>query len=163
MENEVKTPLSQADLDRAATNDPATSPTFKLGDREFKVLDLNYKDYIRFFSHLKPMIGVIVGAIATSRGVPMSLPAFDSMSLIDYCAEELPEMVRIICSQTDPTITAEEVTTLGKTPFTLARIVAMQMNRNNMINDFMDFLKETLPLLKAAMGLLGKKPTQPQQ
>lgn len=159
MENEVKTPLSQADIDRAATNDPAPSPSFTLGNREFKILDLPYKEYIRFFSHLKPMVGAVVGAIAMSRGVPMGTPAFDSMSLITYCSDELPEMVRIVCAQSDPTITTEEVMELGKTPFALARVAAMQINRNNMINDFMDFLKETLPLLKAAMGMLGKKPS----
>ena len=145
--------LSSAEISRAFTNDPVLSTDdFQLGDRTFKVVDLGYDDYITFMTMLEPLLSALVGKISAKSGLKLpdiDLGTFTISGLTSYCKDSLPEMVRIICSQTDPTITIEEVKTLGKTPFKLAEIVIIQVNRNGIVKEFTAFFGQILRLMKA--------------
>jgi hypothetical protein len=141
------TGLSEAAIVRAATNDPALSTTeVTLGDRTFKIVDLPYKDYLAFLVAFKPLLGVFMATAGSGLEVS-GLPAFDASDLITYCSDTLPEMVRIVCKQTDPTITVDEVMELGKTPFKLANIVLIQVQQNQMIKEITDFFGTILALM----------------
>lgn len=151
--------LSQKDIVRAVTNDPSlSSDEFKLGDRTFKVVDLGYDDYLKFMVAMKPLLSGIAAGMSKAKGV--SVPGIDlpetsatEMKILEFCQDELPEMVRIVCAQTDPDITVAEIKKLGKTPFNLAPIALKQMVRNNIISQFTSFFGQILPL----MGMVGLK------
>jgi hypothetical protein len=158
------TPPTPEAIVQAATNNPQlATDEFKLGDRVFKVIDLDYDSYIRFFAYLRPLINAVASGMAQRQGI--SIPSIElpesSLSatrLIDFCIADLPEMVRLICAQTVPDITVEEVKTNGKTPFVLAAIVVKQLVRNNVVAQFTSFFGQILPLMK----MLGLK-TQPSE
>jgi len=143
---------------QASTNAPQlATDEFKLGDRVFKIIDLDYDSYIRFFAYLRPLINAVASGMAQRQGV--SIPSIDlpesSLSatrLIDFCIADLPEMVRLICAQTYPDTTVEEVKGNGKTPFVLAAIVIKQLVRNNVVGQFVSFFGQILPLMKT-LGL----------
>lgn len=143
-----ETILSQTEIVRAATNDPMLSDdSFTLGDRTFQIVDLAYDDYIMFFTYLQPLFesfasGITDGVISTGANFSVS-------DLLKHCASSLPNMVCLMCRQTDPYITAEDVKKLGKNPFVLAAAVLKQIRRNRMIEDISDFFEQILPLLKA--------------
>lgn len=156
--------LSERDKVFAATNDPSLAPDkFKLGDRTFKVVHLRYDDYIKFLSLLKPFIDGLGKAVAAKAG--MQIPGItlvpdklDASMLMDFCLAELPEMVRIVCAQTDPNVTVEQVKEWAGDPFTLCAIVLKQIALNNMIGKIASFFATMLPLL-TRMGLAKTKPT----
>ncbi len=141
---------------KAAVNSPDMSDIgFKLGTREFKVIDLGYDDYLKFITFLTPMLEVFIGSLASVEGVNVLKQSsdIDATSIIKYCGERLPSIVCIVCNQTDPTVTQDDVKKWAKSPFELCNIVLLQIEKNGIISDFASFFAATLPLLKGAMNL----------
>lgn len=144
----TKTP-TQTEIVRAATNSPELSThSFTLGDRTFPIVDLPYDDYIKFFAYLQPLIEKFAGAVT---GISFTSQANDDLSvsgLITYCSASLPEMVRMMCAQTDPSVTVDDVKSWVRSPFKLASIVMEQVKANKVIEDLADFFDQIVPLLK---------------
>jgi len=144
--------ITEAEKMRAAINSPALSDDeFQLGDKTYKIVDLSYDSYIEFCALLKPVLVGLFSELAPSNMADVitqltQLEKTNVLQLLDYCVDKLPEMVRIIVAQTDPSITAKEVKERGKNPFTLARIVMRQMARNHIIKDFADFFVQIAPM-----------------
>jgi hypothetical protein len=158
MEN-TESKLSQLEIVRAATNDPAMSErVVVLGDREFPVVDLDYSSYCRFLAKLQPLLQAVAGRLGVTRGL-VQANDFGLNTLIDYCAYDLPEMAHIVVSQTDPDITVEDVKKLGKTPFKLANIVLAQIEQNEMITEIANFFVQMLPLLSEGRKLMMDEET----
>src|SRR6185312_10862269 len=142
------TTLNAAEIARAVTNDPALAlDSFTLGDVEYKLVDLPYDDYIVFVSLLEPLINTFVKGAAGKRGISLnglevaSSSEMTVSSLLTYCHASLPQMVQVICRQTDPAITTDAIKVAGKTPFRLAEIVLKQIIHNNIIKDFASFFQ----------------------
>jgi hypothetical protein len=137
--------ITSIDIARAATNDPALAPTkVVLGDRSFPVMDMPYEDNVKFLAFLQPLLESIAGRVAGLTGDS----GLASAGLMKYCASSLPEMAHMVCRQSDPSITVEEVKRLGKTPIRLAGVVAAQMKHDRTVQDIVDFFNQMLPLLK---------------
>lgn len=144
--------ITNIEIARAATNDPALATTsVKLGERDFPLMDMPYEDNVKFLAFLQPLLESVAGRMS---GVSVDT-GLASAGLMKYCAEHLPEMACMVCKQSDPSITVEEVKRLGKSPVRLASVVAAQMQHDRTINDIVDFFKQMLPLLK--MTGLGSK------
>lgn len=151
---ELVTPApSEREIIFAATNEPALAPDeFKLGDRTFKVMNLKYDDYIKFLGYLRPFLEGIGQALVASKGIQVpniniNGPSFNIDTLLTFCINDLPEMARIVCKQTDPTVTAEQIKEWAGEPFTLCEIILRQVARNNMIGQFASFFGQLLPIL----------------
>jgi hypothetical protein len=141
--------LTTSDITRAAINTPPLSPDkFTLGDREFPILDLPYDDYVEFIEAFTPIIDMITNSqrgIPEIPGIGLGEPqSFSVRDVFKFCGKELPRLVHIICRQSDKAITVEDIKLLAKTPFQLAEIVVMQIERNRMIKDFADFFPRIL-------------------
>jgi hypothetical protein len=146
----VETPsLSPEQILRAATNDPALSKdTFTLGSKTFKVVDLKYDDYLKFITYLSPLLDAIAKSMLSMTGrVEESEEKFSTSTLFQYCGKELPEMARIVCAQTEPDITPDEVKELAGTPFKLIDVVWAQIVRNKMIDEIAAFFGRMAALL----------------
>src|SRR6185436_10259233 len=106
---------------QAALNVPELAQMgFKMGDKEYPILDLPYDDYIQFLALLQPFLEAFTGQLAKAAGLGDNSGAATATSLIKYCAETLPEMVQIIARQSVPAITVQDVKILCKTPFKMA-------------------------------------------
>jgi hypothetical protein len=147
----TETALAPQELSRAVTNDPSLSTDeFQLGDRTFKVCDLNYKEYVKFTSLVAPLIEGLASKLSKSTGISVpgiDLSGFGPSSLLRFASDDLPEMARMVCAKSDPNITVEQVMELGKTPIVLAEVVMKQMVRNNIIGDFSRLFRLLLPLM----------------
>lgn len=152
-----KTGIDAREVARAATNDPALSLSeFVLGDKTFKIVDLAYDDYIKFLALLQPLIEGVVNGASTAgsfdvAGIHVASEGFTVQGILKYCTTKLPEMVRIICAATDPSVTVDDVKRLGRNPFRLAEIVLKQIAQNKMIQDFASFFQRAMPLLQQAL------------
>lgn len=145
--------LSDTEVIRAATNDPALSERqIKLGDRTFTIVDLEYDDYLVFITKLAPLMKAFASGLLASKGIGSESPSLDPLAIIEYCASDVPELALLVCSQTDKTITLKEVKKLGKNPFNLATVVLKQIEQNNMIGDITSFFAQILPLLRVTAG-----------
>lgn len=147
--------LTDEQILAAATNSPVLSPDqFKLGDQTFKIVHLPYDDYVTFLGYLQPFLSAMV--LGKSKEQKVSIPGINlgvgasPLALVEFCSNELPEMVRLIVKQTDPTVTVKTIKELAGTPFVLAGIVFQQLVRNQMIADFASFFKQMMPLLSLA-------------
>jgi hypothetical protein len=139
--SEQNNELTQTDIIRAATNDPSLATReFTLGDRTFKVVDLKYDDYLTFLSHLQPLLQAVMST--------MTGETLDVAQILKHCGAKLPEMVLLMCRQTDPNITIDEIKELGRTPFKMAQTVLVQIEHNRMIQDISDFFEQILPMVK---------------
>lgn len=132
--------ISDRELARAVTNSPALSDDqVQLGDRVFTIIDLDYDEYVLFTTMLKPLLEVLFARMAGAPTVP-GIDLADGLTSVDgimrFATKDLPEMARLVCSKTDPTITVDEVKKLAKNPFKLSEVVVAQILRNNIINDF---------------------------
>ena len=143
--------LTLPEIHRAAFNLPADQ--FALGDRLFQLQDLSYDNYLLFLGYLTPLIEVVVQRAAGSAGV--SIPGIDLQSnalsannILKLCGKELPEMVQIMCRESAPDITVEEVKALAKRPTVLVTAVIKQIKQNGMIQDFADFFGQVLSVVK---------------
>jgi hypothetical protein len=150
----VQPSLSEQEILAAATNHPSLSTDeFVLGDRTYKVVSLPYDDYITFLTYLQPFLDGIVGKIADKAevsipGISLSSP-IDASAFVRFCGKSLPEMARLICKQTNPDITVDEIKVQAGNPFVLASIVLKQVNKNKMIATFASFFGQLTPLLKS--------------
>lgn len=163
---ELVTPSpSEREINLAATNNPALAPDeFTLGDRKFKVMNLRYDDYICFLGYLRPFLEGIGKSLVSNRGVQVpditiNSSMLDAGALFTFCINDLPDMVRIVCKQTDKTVTVEDVKDWAGEPFILCEIVLRQVARNNMIGQFASFFAHLLPIL-TRMGLTQKMATE---
>lgn len=135
-------PLSGVELTRAALN--GTVSEFVLGDRTFKIADLPYRDYLAFVRYLAPLFDA-AGSQMVSAKLGITVPGLDfgpgisASGILDACSDVLPNMVQIICRQTDPTITVDDVMDLAKRPTALVGPVIAQIVQNKMIEDFSNF------------------------
>lgn len=156
-----KTNITNEEAVKAAINVPELSEVkFILGDIEFKVIDLGYDDYLKFLTFLTPMLEAFVGSLASIGGVRVMTPAAEvnATAIIKYCGESLPELACLVCNQTDPSITKEDVKKWSvqgspKGPFKLAEIVLKQIDQNKIIADFASFFGQMLPMIQAALNL----------
>lgn len=156
-EQPTEVTLSQEQIAQAATNDPQLAPDeFQLGDRVFKILDLPYDDYVKFLAHLQPFIDVLAAKMGGRQGVKLEGldlgDGFSIATIVKFCGASLPEMARIVCSQSDPTVTVEDVKKLGRNPFMLASIVLRQLVRNGIIQDFASFFGQVIPLMRRSLA-----------
>lgn len=147
--------ITEVEKTRAALNLPTNQ--FMLGDKVFTISDLSYDDYLRFIQFAQPLIETLISKVVTSRntgikiaGLNLSPEQINIGSLIQTLGNTLPEMAQLICKNTDPDITVEEVKKLAKTPFPLANAVFMQVKQNGMIKDFSDFFGLMTKALKAS-------------
>lgn len=145
--------LTEQDKIRAAVNAPAD--TFVLGDKTFEIKDLPYDDYLQFVGLVSPLIDVLVNRVktqmsATIPGIDLDTTKFNAAQIIQFCGSTLPEMVHIICRQTDPDITVDEIKRLAGRPTVLANIVMQQMIQNGIIQDFTDFFGQMVRTLRGS-------------
>jgi hypothetical protein len=165
VEKPVTPVLSEREINFAATNSPDLAPDeFKLGERTFKVMNLRYDDYIAFLGYLKPFLDGIGKAIVSSKGIKVpeieiNPSTLNASTLFQFCLKDLPAMVRIVCAQTDKTVTVEQIKEWAGEPFTLCEIVIKQIVRNQMIAHFSSFFAHLLPIL-ARLGLAQKMAKQ---
>lgn len=161
-EEQVTPAPSEREVIFAATNEPTLSPDeFKLGPKTFKVMNLRYDDYIQFLGYLRPFLEGIGQALVASKGIQVPSisiegPSLNIDALFNFCLRDLPDMARIVCSQTDESVTVEQVKEWAGEPFTLCEIVLRQVARNNMIGQFASFFGQLLPILMR-MGLMATK------
>lgn len=156
----MKTKKAAADLPekevlRAATNSPTLSEdSFLFAGKTYKIVDLSYDHYITFVSLLKPVLEGVFSHLAPANvAQQLELPQkLDIYKLIGYCADQLPELVRIVIAQTEPEVTLDFVKQNHKSPFNLATIVMKQIIRNGIIRDFTDFFAQAAPLLETMTG-----------
>lgn len=144
--------ISDRELARAVTNDPALSDDqFELGGRVFTIIDLDYDEYVTFTTMLKPLLEVLFARMSGSTSVPgIDLSSEASVDgVMQFTLKDLPEMARIVCSKTDPDITIADVKKLAKQPFKLAEVVVAQVIRNNIINDFASVFTQLRRLILA--------------
>jgi hypothetical protein len=146
-----KVELTEREIVFAAINDPdLAADSFELAGETFKIVNLKYKSYLKFISHIQPLAGVVTKALAQQEGIPgldlSTMGAVTASGIMDYCGEHLPAMVALICQQTRPEITAQWVEDNAFSPFQLAGIVMQQIAQNRMISDIARFF---VPLLKA--------------
>jgi hypothetical protein len=152
--NNTESTLPQLEIVRAATNDPSLATrTVTLGDREFPIVDLPYSEYLAYLTKLQPLIQGVAGRLGAMRGL-VEPTELGLGTLMEYCVNDLPEMVQISLRQTDPGITVEQVKKLGKTPFKLAYVVLAQIEQNNIISEVADFFVQMLPLLSEGRKLV---------
>ena len=146
--------LSKEELNRAAFNLPADE--FMLGGRVFKIHDLPYDDYCKFCSYVYPMIESFIKKFMAQRGGDLNLPdglraevpEFSGFDIFRVCEKQLPEMVCIICSQTDPTMTVTEVKRLAGRPQVLLAPVIQQIKLNHMVEEFASFFGQMMTMAK---------------
>src|SRR4051812_37799306 len=59
--------ITPAEAVRAVTNSPELAKNeFTLGVRTFQVVDLAYDDYLRFTTHLTPMLEILFGSLMST-------------------------------------------------------------------------------------------------
>jgi hypothetical protein len=144
--------LTDHDKAFAATNDPALSPqTFTLGGREFKMLFLKYKSQLQFMSHLQPLLKMMATSLGqTEVTVPelnLGTSGVSFENMISFCANEFPQMVALICQQTDKTITAAWVEDVAESPVQLLFIIMKQVAVNKMVEHIASFFVSIRPLM----------------
>lgn len=141
--------ITPEELVRAAINLPADQ--FKLGDRTFNIVDLPYDDYLEFTTNLAPFIEKVSSSLLSKFNVPnpdlVTTPEFNTSSIIASIGHNLPKLVQIICRQTDPFITTDDIKELAKKPTALIEPVIKQIKQNDMINDLASFFAQGMEIL----------------
>ncbi len=135
----------------AATNDPALSnDSFELGGKTYKVVHLKYKSYVAFLRLLEPVMKGVLGVMSHQAGLGLAgidLGKVDTSSLVGLATENLPSLVQIVCSQTEP-ITVQEIEEMETTPFDLANIVFMQVKKIQLGDKFSAFITRISETMK---------------
>lgn len=140
--------LTEKQVVAAATNAPELSEDeVLLGDRVVKVVDLPYDDYVTFLAYLQPAVEAFAAKLGEAAGVELRGSALPVGDIIRHCCDALPQMALLVCKQTNPEMTIEEVKALGKTPFRLAGVVLKQVEHNKMIQEIGDFFVQVMVLL----------------
>ena len=164
--------LTQQEKMSAALNLPAHAKDtdhFKLGDREFTVLDLNYDDFNEFVGYMQPLFDGIVGTIfkKPSQDLPgITLPdssAFSFASVLKYCSKDLPKMVVLVCNteakateDKSKEVTEKWVRKHLKDPVEAIEIIMLQVGKNEMISRIGSFFVRFLPQFQQAKALFQK-------
>lgn len=153
-----RTKITKEDAALAATNTLSIA-SFELGGKEYKVVNLRYDDYLKFITYLTPLLETFFGSLASVGGIKVVSPSspINAMSIVKYAGESLPELACIVCNQTDPTVTTENVkiwceNSEPRGPFKLAELVIKQIEQNKIVNDFASFFVQMLPMIKAALN-----------
>jgi hypothetical protein len=162
-----ETTLSEKEIARAVTNAPAlAADEFTIKDRTFKIVDLEYDDYLNFISMFKPVFEKITGTQASDTslpGIPLANPTSLKIdAILAYCKDDLPALACIVCNAQEKAQALldnrapnpDNMVTVAwlkknSNPLKLAGLVLKQLMNNNMITDFADFFVQALPLLKA--------------
>ncbi len=147
------TELTKEQITRAATNAPSLSPDqVKLGIETFTIVDLPFDDYLVFLSHMTPLLEAVSAKVLSMKGIslPTTSTEFSPALMMQYCSKSLPEMARLVLSQTEPSITVDDIKKKAKSPFEVASVVLKQVQHNNMIADITDFFVQVLPLIAVA-------------
>jgi hypothetical protein len=145
--------ISDYEKTRAAINAPSSH--FELGGRKFNIVDLPYDDYLQFVQYLTPFIDGFAARLIGSKvgfsipGVDLG-PAITVSSVIDMCGKQLPEMAQIVCRQTDPAITVEEIKKLAGKPGALVAPVIKQLTANRILEDFTTVFAQLTMILPTA-------------
>jgi hypothetical protein len=162
VEQPTEQPLTRTEIVAAATNSPALSDTsFTFGEREFKLLHLDYDSYLLFMAYLQPMLEGIAGKFAKSQGISLpglELPELDgataTSALMKFCKKDLPEMCCVVCNQQaikektpETMVDPQWVKDHAADPFELIGIVFKQINKNQMISRFAAFFAQILPMI----------------
>lgn len=147
----AKVELTMAQITEAATNDVALSlDEFELGGRIFKVMHLEHHDYLTFLVLIEPLMqGIITFSMSQAKvSIPgVDMASFSITDMITKCSHNLSKLAQLVCKQSDTTITVDEVEKLCPSPFKLAKVVALQIAKNNIIAEFQDFFLQTVPKL----------------
>jgi len=120
-------------------------------------VDLPYDSYLKFLALLQPLFQAFASRFTGKTGLSFGA-SMAPVELVTTCAEVLPELACIVCEQTDPLITVEEVKKLGN-PLKLASLVVTQIKFNRMIQDIADFFVQILPLMEKP----AQEPTKKSQ
>lgn len=143
--------ITEVEKLEAATNDPALSnDSFELGGKTYKVVHLKYKSYVAFLKLLEPVMKGVLGVMSHQAGVGLGgidLGKVDTSSLVSLGTDNLPSLVQIVCSQTEP-ITVEEVEEVAESPWQLAEIVFLQVKKINLGDRFSSFIGRVANLMK---------------
>jgi len=148
-----KIELTQEQIIAATTNDPDMSPfDIVLGDRTFKVVDLEYDNYMKFTMFLKPLFNEILSKARQAQdegksAINFSLTDINLDKIFSMFETTLPAMTLIVLSATDPSITLDECKRLCKTPFRMLEVVLVQIEKNNIIQDFTSFFPQLTQLM----------------
>ena len=142
---------SNEDKIRAAVNAPASK--FVLGEREFEIKDLPYDDYLEFVGLVTPLIDTLINRVKVKNaahipGIDLDVKTISAANILEFCGSSLPKMAALICRQTDPSITEEDVKKLAGRPTALANVVMQQMAQNGIIQDFTDFFGQMVKTLQ---------------
>jgi hypothetical protein len=176
-EESPETPeLTQQEKLSAALNLPAHAKDtehFKLGDREFTVLDLNYDDFMEFIGYMQPLVDSIASGFAGALlkkpsqdlpGITLPNPAsFSFGSIIKYCSKDLPKLVVLVCNtearqkeEKSLEVTEKFVRKNLKDPIQAVEIIMLQANKNQMISRIGSFFVQYLPQFQMAKNLFLK-------
>jgi len=143
--SKVKKVLDKLDVAEAALNDPNFNrDEVVLGDQTFKIMHLEYDDYIQFVAYLEPFFNVLL----SNTGLSKTEANLDFKSLITLCKNDLPEMGRLVLKQSKPDITIEEVKSLCKTPFKICDLVFLQYHKNETVKEFQSFFPQLVTILQ---------------
>jgi hypothetical protein len=152
-----ETPVPAPVAAPAVTEQTAVTPEgFNFGGRDFKLLPLDYGSFLDFNIFLYPLLEGIASKFLAAKGVSLpgiEVPELDGPNIANYflkfCRKELPEMVCIVCNQMpgDAKVTPDWVKLNAKSPFELAKIVMLQVSKNNMLSEFADFFLHLLPVM----------------
>jgi hypothetical protein len=151
-----KVELTEEQIVAATTNSPEMSPyeiTLGSGDttRTFKIIDLEYDDYMKFTLFLKPLFNEILSKAKKAReagetGINFSIEDIDLDKVFSMFETTLPAMALIVLVNTDPTITVTDCKHLCRTPFKMLEVVLAQVAKNNIIEDFTSFFPQLAQL-----------------
>jgi hypothetical protein len=148
--------LSDELLHNAVQND--YNKSFELGGREFQLKDLAYDDYVLFVKLASPLVESVIGVVqpvlsAAEDGSPelikdfkIDMSAIDVDTMADMAGHNLPIMAHLVCKQSAPQITLNEVKELAMSrknktrgPFAMLEIVLRQVAHNKLIEEFAEF------------------------
>lgn len=143
--------LTTSQIADAVRND-YPDKSFKLGNREFPIHDLDYDSYIEFMELARPIIVSLANTITPvmkdqKLDFDLNYGKLDFGSLIKLAGNELPRMAHICCRQSDPKVSIADVKRLARRPHNLIEVVLLQVKHNELVKEFADFfprLKESV-------------------
>jgi len=139
--------LNKLDMVEGATNSTILSEdVVTLEGRTFRLKHLKYDDYIAFMAYLKPVFGPLFEQLGGFAGGTQEV--IDYAKIVGLCQSNLPEMALLVLKQDAPELTIKDVKDLCGTPFKMAELVLMQINKNNLIADFTNFFGLMTQMLK---------------
>lgn len=145
MEEITKTTKGPSKMQIAQAVSNSSEEVFELGDREFKLRDLCYDDYIEFVEHMSPFIEKVMKATMSDN--------MDISGFVKFAGKGLPRMVWLMVHKQDETITEEWIKEAAKTPYALAELAFKQVVKNRMIEEFARFFA-SLSQKVASLGVI---------